>query len=99
MAVILGMANYAYTYVFQFLFSASLRTIGFIYIISPHIQTIRERMTLGKFGKPVSARQLNRIFAMNKEVLDQAVELESGCLSHFEVFNCRKFWMKIIETF
>lgn len=58
---------------------------------SPHIQTIRERMTLGKFGEPVSAGQLNQIFKRNKEVLDQAVEFECGHLSHFEVSNYERF--------
>lgn len=69
-----------------------------VYIISPHIQTIRERMTLGKFGEPVSERQLSRIFAQNREVLDQAVKLESGRLSHFEVFNYGQVW-ETTETF
>lgn len=48
-------------------------------------------MTLGKFGEPVSAGQLNQIFKRNKEVLDQAVEFECGHLSHFEVFNYERF--------
>ncbi|XP_073315465.1 dihydrofolate synthetase isoform X3 [Primulina huaijiensis] len=51
---------------------------------SPHIRTIRERMTLGKSGEPVSAKELNSHFQKIKKDLYIAVELEKGHLSHFE---------------
>lgn len=49
------------------------------------MQTIRERITLGRWGEPVSAEPLNHHFNRRKEVLERAVKLENGCLSHFEV--------------
>lgn len=52
---------------------------------SPHIRTIRERITLGALGEPVSAQVLNHHFQRIKPVLQKAVELEDGHLSHFEV--------------
>lgn len=52
---------------------------------SPHILSIRERMSLGKSGQPVSAKALNYLFHEVKQTLDQAIEDENGCLSHFEV--------------
>ncbi|XP_052205466.1 dihydrofolate synthetase isoform X2 [Diospyros lotus] len=58
---------------------------------SPHIQTIRERISVGRSGKPVSVKALNYLFQRIKKVLDQAVELENGCLSHFEVFTAIAF--------
>ncbi|KAK4487342.1 hypothetical protein RD792_006044 [Penstemon davidsonii] len=58
---------------------------------SPHIQTIRERITLGRTGKPVSAKALISHFQKTKENLDTAVELEKGQLSHFEVFTAIAF--------
>ncbi|KAL3365740.1 hypothetical protein AABB24_010738 [Solanum stoloniferum] len=58
---------------------------------SPHIQTIRERITLGKWGEPVSAKALNHHFNTRREVIERAVKLENGCLSHFEVFTAIAF--------
>lgn len=58
---------------------------------SPHIQTIRERITLGRWGEPVSAKALNHHFNTRREVLERAVKLENGCLSHFEVFTAIAF--------
>lgn len=52
---------------------------------SPHIRTIRERITLGASGDPISAKALNHHFQSLRMVLDKAIELENGCLSHFEV--------------
>lgn len=52
---------------------------------SPHIQTIRERISVGRSGEPVSVKALNSLFQRIKKVLDQAVQYESGHLSHFEV--------------
>ncbi|KAJ8543125.1 hypothetical protein K7X08_005648 [Anisodus acutangulus] len=58
---------------------------------SPHIQTIRERITLGRWGEPVSAKALSHHFKRRREVLERAVKLEIGCLSHFEVFTAIAF--------
>ncbi|KAL6972062.1 dihydrofolate synthase [Sarracenia purpurea var. burkii] len=58
---------------------------------SPHIQTIRERILVGRSGEPVSAKALNSLFQRIKNILDRAMELENGCLSHFEVFTAIAF--------
>lgn len=58
---------------------------------SPHIQTIRERISVGRSGEPVSVKALNSLFQRIKKVLDQAVQYESGHLSHFEVFTAIAF--------
>ncbi|CAK9176968.1 unnamed protein product [Ilex paraguariensis] len=58
---------------------------------SPHIRTIRERISLGNLGEPVSAKALSCLFQRIKMILDQAVELEDGRLSHFEVFTATAF--------
>ncbi|XP_004308011.1 PREDICTED: probable dihydrofolate synthetase [Fragaria vesca subsp. vesca] len=58
---------------------------------SPHIRTIRERMTLGRSGEPVSAKALSSVFQENKENLDRAIEVENGCISHFEVLTALAF--------
>lgn len=52
---------------------------------SPHIETLRERISLGRSGEMVSGKALNSLFKRNKEVFDQSVELEHGRISHFEV--------------
>lgn len=54
-------------------------------LCSPHIRTIRERMSLGRFGEPVSAKALSCLFERIKKILDRAMEVENGCISHFEV--------------
>ncbi|GJZ15670.1 dihydrofolate synthetase [Tanacetum coccineum] len=51
---------------------------------SPHIKTIRERITVGRLGDPVSTQTVNSLFQRIKDVLDKAVQLEMGHLSHFE---------------
>ena len=66
-------------------------TAGFIFLSSPHIQTIRERISLGNFGEPVSAKTLNSIFLQIKKTLDQAMEHENGRMSHFEVTTCVQY--------
>ncbi|GFP91324.1 folylpolyglutamate synthase [Phtheirospermum japonicum] len=53
---------------------------------SPHIRTIRERITLGTAGEPVSVTTLTSHFHRIKEDIDMAVTLEKGHLSHFEVY-------------
>lgn len=58
---------------------------------SPHIRTIRERISLGKLGEPVSAKAVNALFQRIKKILHQAAELENGCVSHFEVFTAVAF--------
>lgn len=58
---------------------------------SPHIQTIRERISLGRFGEPVSAKALNCLFLQIKKILDQAMEHENGHISHFEIFTAMAF--------
>ncbi|KAI8540455.1 hypothetical protein RHMOL_Rhmol09G0265000 [Rhododendron molle] len=64
---------------------------GFVSLSSPHIQTIRERISVGRSGEPVSVTALNSLFQRIKRVLDQAVQYESGRLSHFEVFTAIAF--------
>ncbi|KAL0340995.1 UNVERIFIED_CONTAM: Dihydrofolate synthetase [Sesamum radiatum] len=58
---------------------------------SPHIQTIRERITLGTNGAPVSAKALSSHFDKIKESVDMAVKLEKGHLSQFEVLTAVAF--------
>lgn len=57
-----------------------------MFLNSPHIRTIRERITLGQTGEPVSGRALSSHFHEIKEVLDMTVQLEHGHLSQFEVY-------------
>ncbi|XP_057433876.1 dihydrofolate synthetase [Lotus japonicus] len=70
-----------------------LRTEGYSVgcYTSPHIQTIRERILLGRSGDPVSAKLLNGLFHRIKQDLDQAIKKENGCISHFEVFTAMAF--------
>lgn len=70
-----------------------LRTEGYFVgcYTSPHIQTIRERILLGRSGDPVSAKLLNNLFHRIKQDLDQAIKEENGCISHFEVFTAMAF--------
>lgn len=56
------------------------------FICSPHLLTVRERISLGRNGEPVSAESLIYHFHRVKKILDQSVDLENGSLSHFEVF-------------
>ncbi|GMH19622.1 hypothetical protein Nepgr_021463 [Nepenthes gracilis] len=58
---------------------------------SPHIRTIRERMSLGRGCEPVSANDLCSLFQRIKKTLEQAVEFEHGHLSHFEVITAIAF--------
>ncbi|KAK6925947.1 Mur ligase, central [Dillenia turbinata] len=58
---------------------------------SPHIQTIRERISLGRVGNPVSVETLNILFQSIRKTLDQSIEMENGCLSHFEIFTAIAF--------
>ncbi|KAK7809467.1 dihydrofolate synthetase, partial [Quercus suber] len=59
--------------IFSSSFSDNVSKVGFIFLSSPHIQTIRERITLGRFGELVSAKTLN------------SIEHENGRISHFEL--------------
>lgn len=58
---------------------------------SPHMLSIRERMSVGKMGKPVSSNALNCLFHSIKRSLNEAIVLENGCLSHFEVLTAVAF--------
>ncbi|KAL5813170.1 hypothetical protein ACOSQ3_028120 [Xanthoceras sorbifolium] len=58
---------------------------------SPHITTIRERMSVGRSGQPVSAKTLSCLFHRIRHVLDKAMQLENGCITHFEVFTAMAF--------
>ncbi|XVF53447.1 hypothetical protein PTKIN_Ptkin05aG0100100 [Pterospermum kingtungense] len=58
---------------------------------SPHILSIRERMSVGRMGKPVSSKTLSCLFHRIKQRLDEAVVLENGCLTHFEVLTAVAF--------
>ncbi|XP_007038953.2 PREDICTED: dihydrofolate synthetase isoform X2 [Theobroma cacao] len=70
-----------------------LRTEGYSVgcYTSPHILSIRERMSVGRLGKPVSSKTLNCLFRRIKQSLDEAIILENGCLSHFEVLTAVAF--------
>ncbi|XXG71362.1 hypothetical protein AAC387_Pa07g0634 [Persea americana] len=58
---------------------------------SPNLLTVRERISLGRNGEPVSAESLIYHFHRVKKILDQSVDLENGSLSHFEVFTALAF--------
>ncbi|XP_044472721.1 dihydrofolate synthetase isoform X2 [Mangifera indica] len=58
---------------------------------SPHMMTIRERMSVGRSGHPVSAKSLNCLFQRIKHVLEKAVQIENHSLSHFEVLTAMAF--------
>lgn len=51
------------------------------------MMTIRERMSVGRSGHPVSAKSLNCLFQRIKHVLEKAVQIENHSLSHFEVLD------------
>ncbi|KAH9646611.1 Dihydrofolate synthetase [Citrus sinensis] len=65
---------------------------------SPHIKTIRERMNVGRLNRPVSAKALNCLFHKIKGVLDEAIRLENGCITHFE-FSLRILFRTIHSNF
>lgn len=52
---------------------------------SPHITSIRERITAGRSGDPISADTLRKLLIDNQATIDEAVAAESGLLTHFEV--------------
>ncbi|XP_074281779.1 dihydrofolate synthetase-like isoform X2 [Silene latifolia] len=58
---------------------------------SPHVRTIRERMSVGTHETPVSAAKLCSTFQRIRKILDQAVAHEHGFLSHFEVLTALAF--------
>ncbi|XP_043696917.1 dihydrofolate synthetase isoform X1 [Telopea speciosissima] len=58
---------------------------------SPHLWTIRERMSLGREGDLVPAKKLNDLFHRIKHIFDQSIELENGSISHFEVLTAMAF--------
>lgn len=58
---------------------------------SPHIHSIRERISVGRLSEPVSAKSLNLLFQRIKMTLDQAVENEDERISHFEMLTAMAF--------
>ncbi|KAL6643728.1 hypothetical protein ACP70R_018494 [Stipagrostis hirtigluma subsp. patula] len=58
---------------------------------SPHLLTIRERISVGNGGGPVSAGLLRALFDEAKEAIDESIESENGALTHFEVFTALSF--------
>ena len=84
------------------LLGSDLRRHNFVlvnFMCSPHIETIRERICLGRSGEMVSGKALNSLFKRNKEFFDQSVELENGRISHFEVLiHALLLWLKILRT-
>ncbi|TVU26982.1 hypothetical protein EJB05_29560 [Eragrostis curvula] len=58
---------------------------------SPHLLTIRERISVGKDGGPVSVGLLRDLFDEAKDLIDKSIVLENGALTHFEVFTALSF--------
>ncbi|XP_074328985.1 dihydrofolate synthetase isoform X2 [Apium graveolens] len=58
---------------------------------SPHIHSIRERISVGRRSEPVSAKSLNLLFQRIKMMLDQAIENEDKRISHFEMLTAMAF--------
>ncbi|WVZ72851.1 hypothetical protein U9M48_021247 [Paspalum notatum var. saurae] len=58
---------------------------------SPHLLTIRERISVGNNGCPVPVELLSDIFYEAKEAIDESIEFENGALTHFEVFTALSF--------
>ncbi|CAN6452641.1 unnamed protein product [Victoria cruziana] len=58
---------------------------------SPHLRSIRERMSLGSNGETVSVETLNKLFYGVKGVIDQSIQMEKGSLTHFEVLTALAF--------
>ncbi|XP_062202559.1 dihydrofolate synthetase isoform X2 [Phragmites australis] len=58
---------------------------------SPHLLTIRERISVGNGGGPVSVGLLSDLFDAAKETIDESIESENGALTHFEVFTALSF--------
>ncbi|TVU26961.1 hypothetical protein EJB05_29538 [Eragrostis curvula] len=58
---------------------------------SPHLLTIRERISVGKDGGPVSVGLLRDLFDEAKDLIDESIVLENGALTHFEVFTALSF--------
>lgn len=93
MVVILGVAHWFIAIsTFSIMFSTSsdlkypfVEKRLHLCLCSPHIQTIRERISMGRFGEPVSAKALRSLFHRIKKILDRAMEVENGRMSHFEV--------------
>ncbi|CAL5083954.1 unnamed protein product [Urochloa decumbens] len=58
---------------------------------SPHLLTIRERISVGNDGGPVPVGLLSDLFDQAKEAIDESIESENGALTHFEVFTALSF--------
>ncbi|CAK9275710.1 unnamed protein product [Sphagnum jensenii] len=58
---------------------------------SPHLTSIRERITAGKTGDPISDEMLLELFSNLRANLDKAIAAEPGTLTHFEVLTALAF--------
>ncbi|CAL5071874.1 unnamed protein product [Urochloa decumbens] len=58
---------------------------------SPHLLTIRERISVGNDGGPVPVGLLSDLFYQAKEAIDESIESENGALTHFEIFTALSF--------
>jgi folylpolyglutamate synthase/dihydropteroate synthase len=52
---------------------------------SPHLTSIRERITAGQTGDPISDEMLVELFSNLHANLEKAIAAEPGTLTHFEV--------------
>ncbi|CAK9232102.1 unnamed protein product [Sphagnum troendelagicum] len=58
---------------------------------SPHLTSIRERITAGKTGDPISDEMLVELFSNLHANLEKAIAAEPGTLTHFEVLTALAF--------
>lgn len=56
-----------------------------LFLDSPHVTSIRERISAGSSGEPVSAISLRKLLTDVQAIIDENVAAESGLLTHFEV--------------
>lgn len=84
-------------FVYQYVSVALYPTMVCFLACSPHLLSVRERISVGKCGNPVSAILLQQLFQEAKGILDQSIMQEKEALSHFEVFVRHKleqqFWI------
>ncbi|KAG0614845.1 hypothetical protein M758_6G208300, partial [Ceratodon purpureus] len=58
---------------------------------SPHVTSIRERISAGNSGEPVSAISLRKLMTDVQAIIDEAVAAESSSPTHFEVLTALAF--------
>ncbi|XP_020517188.1 dihydrofolate synthetase isoform X2 [Amborella trichopoda] len=58
---------------------------------SPHLWTLRERISVGRKDEPVSAGDLKNLLSDVRNILNLSLELEQGFLTHFEVLTALAF--------